>query len=69
MKFFKSIKKEAEPISAPYKRGTYDHRTHPTQRHPGQLEEPEALERKCPVCVANVGEWCGGRGDIHEERK
>lgn len=30
--------------------------------------EPEALQRVCPVCPADIGEWCGSMGDIHSER-
>lgn len=31
--------------------------------------DPAALTRVCPVCPADVGEWCGSFGDIHEERE
>lgn len=31
-------------------------------------EDPKALQRACPICPADVGEWCGGKGDIHIER-
>lgn len=31
--------------------------------------DPEALLRNCPVCVARIGQWCGGFGDIHIERR
>jgi hypothetical protein len=31
--------------------------------------DPPALRRPCSVCPADVGEWCGSLGDVHEERK
>jgi hypothetical protein len=40
-------------------------KTAPYEPHP---DDPEALQRDCPVCPAKVGVWCGGLGDIHEER-
>jgi hypothetical protein len=30
--------------------------------------DPLALRRKCPVCPAAIGSWCGGFGDVHDER-
>jgi len=31
-------------------------------------DDPRELTIRCPVCVADVGEWCGGINDIHQER-
>ena len=39
--------------------------TAPYEPHP---DDPEALQRDCPACPAKVGSWCGGIGDVHEER-
>lgn len=30
--------------------------------------DPPALTRPCKVCKAPIGSWCGGFGDIHDER-
>jgi hypothetical protein len=32
-------------------------------------DDPQALQHVCPVCPADVGEWCGSFGDIHKERE
>lgn len=44
------------------------------EQHDGLLyepspSEPAALLWVCPVCPADVGEWCGSFGDIHKERE
>lgn len=31
--------------------------------------DPLALRYPCPICPADVGEWCGGVNDIHTERE
>jgi hypothetical protein len=31
-------------------------------------DDPAALQVDCPVCPAKVGFWCGGAGDVHQER-
>lgn len=31
--------------------------------------DPAALKYPCPICPADVGEWCGGANDIHVERE
>ncbi len=34
---------------------------------PSPNDPPELLV-PCPVCPADVGEWCGSFGDVHRER-
>jgi hypothetical protein len=31
-------------------------------------DDPAALMIACPVCPAPIGAWCGGKGDVHQER-
>jgi len=31
-------------------------------------DDPPELLHECPACHAPVGAWCGGFGDVHEER-
>lgn len=38
----------------------------PYEPHPN---DPVELQNDCPICPAKAGFWCGGFGDIHEERK
>jgi hypothetical protein len=47
---------------------------HRKEQEDGQFYEPHpddpiALRIVCPVCPADVGEWCGSFGDVHIERK
>lgn len=39
------------------------------QYYESSADDPLALRYSCPICPADVGEWCGGINDIHAERE
>lgn len=40
----------------------------PTAPYTPDADDPPALTIACPVCPAPIGTWCGGKGDVHQER-